>query len=58
MLDLSTPKGRNAHIFGDSGAKYKNKQKAARLAEMLEEGLVVGKINKDSIINRYKPACK
>ncbi len=57
FLDLSTEEGRNTHIFKDKGAKYKDKIRAGRFAEMMEEGLVLGRIEKEAIIKRYKPTC-
>jgi len=57
LVDLSTPEGRNKNIFKDGGAKYKDKVRAGRLAEMMQEGLVVGKIENGAVTNRYKPPC-
>ena len=55
FADLSTAEGRNTHLFGDGGAKYKNKQKAANWAEMMQEGLVEGKIENGAVTRRYTP---
>jgi RHS repeat-associated protein len=55
LLDLSTPEGRNQHIFADSGAKYKDKQRAARLAGMMQEGLAESRIENGAVTRRYTP---
>ncbi|WP_240601639.1 RHS repeat domain-containing protein [Flavobacterium columnare] len=57
FLDLSTPEGREKWILNDKGAKFKNKQSAARMAEMMQEGLVEFSINNSAIKKTYIP-CK
>ncbi|OWP79059.1 hypothetical protein BWG23_00540 [Flavobacterium oreochromis] len=57
FLDLSTAEGRERWILNDKGAKFKNKQSAARFAEMMQEGLVESSINNSAVKRTYIP-CK
>lgn len=56
-IDLSTKAGRDLNILSESGVKPNIKKDTMRYSEMMEEGLVEGKIQKGAITKRYIPSC-